>query len=110
MPAYAFAYHGEPRFESAERCARHMAKWEAWIRSLGDALVNPGTPLGEPKTVRPDGVSDGDRSNRLTGFSIVRADSMDAALEMARGCPHLEHGTVDVAEVMEMGSRHEKEA
>jgi hypothetical protein len=28
---------------------------------------------------------------------------MDAALEMAKRCPHLEHGTVDVAEAMEMG-------
>jgi hypothetical protein len=28
---------------------------------------------------------------------------MDAALEMAKGCPFLEFGTVDVAEVMEMG-------
>jgi hypothetical protein len=32
----------------------------------------------------------------------VKADSMDAALEMAKGCPHLEHGTIEVAEVKEM--------
>jgi len=38
----------------------------------------------------------------LTGFSVVKADGMDAALKMAKGCPHLEHGTVDVAEAMEM--------
>lgn len=110
MPAYVLAYYGEPRFEGVDTCARHMAKWGAWISGLGDALVNPGTPLGEPETVGRDGVSDGGRSNRLTGFSLVRADSMDAALEMAKGCPHLEHGTVDVAEVMEMGGRHEREA
>ena len=52
------------------------------------------------KTVSSGGVSDG--SDRLTGFSIVKAESMDAALEMAKVCPHLEHGTVDIAEVMEM--------
>jgi hypothetical protein len=103
MPDYAFAYYGEPRIENPERCADHMAKWEAWISGLGDALVNPGTPLGRPKTVGAGGVSDGGGSNRLTGFSIVKADSMDAALAMVKGCPHLEHGTVDVAEVMEMG-------
>ena len=39
----------------------------------------------------------------MTGISIVKADSMDAAIEMVKGCPHLEHGTVDVAEAMEMG-------
>ena len=75
----------------------------AWVGGIGDALVNPGTPLGKPKSVSSGGVSDDSESNRLTGFSIVRADSMDAALEMARGCPFLEVGTVDVAEVMEMG-------
>jgi hypothetical protein len=32
----------------------------------------------------------------------MKADSMDAALEMAKGCPQLEIGTIEVAEVMEM--------
>ncbi len=38
----------------------------------------------------------------MVGFSIVKADSMDAALEMAKGCPHLEFGTVEVVEMMGM--------
>ena len=103
MSHYVFAYHGGKTPESPEEGAKHMAKWKAWVGGLGDALVNPGTPLGKPKTVSSGGVSDDGGSNRLTGFSIVKADSMDAALDMAKGCPHLEHGTVDVAEVMEMG-------
>jgi hypothetical protein len=40
--------------------------------------------------------------NRLVGFSIVEADSIDAAVEMAKKCPHLAHGTIDVAEAMDM--------
>jgi len=103
MSNYAFAYYGEPKFESPEEGAKYHAKWKAWVGGLGDALVNPGTPLGKPKIVSSGGVSDDGGSNRLTGFSIVKAYSMDAALDMAKGCPHLEHGTVDVAEVMEMG-------
>ena len=54
------------------------------------------------KTVTSSGVSDADKSNRLTGYSTVKADSMDAALEMAKSCPFLEMGTLEVAEVMEM--------
>ena len=103
MSNYAFAYYGEPKFKSREEGAKYKAKWRAWVGGLGDALVNPVTPLGKPKTVSSGGVSGDGGSNRLTGFSIVKADSMIAALEMAKGCPHLEHGTVDVAEVMEMG-------
>lgn len=102
MSNYVFTYYGEPKFESPEEGAKHMAKWQAWVGSLGDVMVNPGTPLGKFKTVSSSGVSDDAGSNRLTGFSIVKADSMDAALEMAKGCPYLEHGTVGVAEAMEM--------
>ena len=102
MPNYVFAYYGEPTFESRAKGAEHMGKWQAWMGGLGDAIVNPGLPMGKPKTVSSAGVSDGAVSNRLTGFSVVKADSIDVAVEMAKGCPHLEHGTVDVAEAMEM--------
>jgi hypothetical protein len=30
------------------------------------------------------------------------ADNLDAALELAKGCPFVDHGTIEVAEVMEM--------
>ncbi len=79
-----------------------MAKWQAWVSGLGDAVVNPGTPLGKSKAVSSAGVSNTSGSERLAGFSIVKADSMDAALEMAKKCPFLEIGTIEVAEVMEM--------
>ncbi len=103
MSSYVFAYHGGNRPESPEEGAKHMAKWKAWIGGLGDAVVNPGTPLGKSKTVSSAGVSDYDGSNPMSGFSIVIADSMDAALEMAKECPLLEiGGTLEVAEVMEM--------
>jgi len=103
MSNYVFAYHGGKRPESPEEGAKHMAKWKAWIGGLGDAVVNPGTPLGKSKTVSSAGVSDDGGSNPMSGFSIVIADSMDAALEMAKECPLLEiGGTLEVAEVMEM--------
>ena len=103
MSNYVFAYHGGKRPESPEEGAKFMAKWQAWVGGLGDAAVNPGTPMGKSKTVSSSGVSDDGGSNPLSGFSIVKADSMDAALEMAKGCPHLElGGTIEVAEAMKM--------
>ena len=103
MANYVFAYHGGKKPESPEEGAKHMAKWKAWVGGLGDAVVNPGTPLGMSKTVSSGGVSDDGGSNPLSGFSIVKADSMDAALEIAKGCPFLGiGGTIEVAEVMEM--------
>ncbi len=102
MPNYILTYCGGKKPESPEAGREQMARWKAWIDGLGDAVVNPGTPLRMSKIVRSDGVSDYASSNPLTGFSILKADSLDGALEMAGNCPFLEVGTIEVGEVMEM--------
>ena len=99
MSNYVFAYHGGSAPESPEEGGEYEAKWKAWVCGLGRVMVNPGTPLGKSMTISSNGVSDNGGSNPLLGFSIIKADSLDAALEMARQCPHLEHGTIEVAEV-----------
>jgi len=103
MPDYILAYHGGRKPESPEEGAEHMAKWKAWVAGFGDAMVNPGTPLGKSKTVSSAGVSDDGGSNPIMGFSVVKADSLDVALEMAKKCPIIEiDGTLEVAEMMKM--------
>jgi hypothetical protein len=101
MPSFILAYRGWRKPESPESGARSKAAFQAWIVGLGDAVVNPGTPLGMSKTVSAQGVAE-TGEERLTGFSIVRAEDMGAALEMAKACPYLVMGTVEVAQVMEM--------
>ncbi len=102
MSEYLFAYHGGKKPGSPEEGAKQMEKWKAWVAGLGDAMVNPGTPLGKSRTVSSGGVSDDGGSNPLIGFSIVKADSMDAALEIAKRCQFLEMGTIEVAEMKQM--------
>ena len=103
MSNYIVAYHGGKKPETPEEGAKQMAKWKAWVGGLGDAAVNPGTPLGKSKIVSSSGISDDGGSNPMSGFSVVKADSMDAALEMVKDCPLLEiGGTLEVAEMMEM--------
>ncbi len=102
MSNYIIAYHGGKKPEGPEEGAAQMAKWKAWIDDLGDAVVNPGTPLGKSMFLTADGLSDGAELTPLTGFSVVKADSVEAALEMATLCPFLEIGTLEVAEMMEM--------
>jgi len=99
MPNYILAYHPDPQ---ADQSAGDRDKWEAWATGLGDAIVNPGTPLKDSKTVSANGVMDGGGPNPLMGFSVVRAESLDAAIEMAKACPFLAIGTIEVAEMMEM--------
>lgn len=103
MPDYIIAYHGGKKPESPEEGAKHMAKWKAWVGDLGDAAVNPGTPLGKSRIVSRDGVSDDGGANPMSGFSVVKADSMEAAIEIAKACPFLDTGgTLEVAEMMGM--------
>ncbi len=102
MPDYIFAYHGGNKPESPEDGAKMMVEWQAWIADLGDTMVNPGTPLGKSKTVSAGGVADDGGSNPLAGFSVVQADGIDAAVEIAKGCPFIAMGTIEVAEMMEM--------
>ena len=39
----------------------------------------------------------------MTGYSVVVADSLDAAVEIAKGCPHLAaNGRVEVYETIDV--------
>jgi len=104
MTKYVIAYHGGRKFESRQDGAAYMAKWKAWMGSAGAAMVDPGMPLGAGKLIGPAGVTDRG-ADMLTGFSMVNADSLEAAVALARECPHLDHGTIEIAEVMEMRMR-----
>lgn len=103
MPKFLFAYHGGHQFETKEEGMVHMAKWQAWSAGLGDAVVDPGMPVSGSKTVSSDGITDGGGSNPLSGITIVQADTIEAALEMAKSCPHVTiGGTIEVAQAMDM--------
>ena len=103
MPDYIIAYRGGSKPETPEEGQAQQEQWKTWVSDLGDAIVNPGTPMGNSKIVSADGVSDDDGANRMSGYSIVKADSLDAALDMAKACPFLATGgTLRVAELIEM--------
>ncbi|MCP4319237.1 MAG: hypothetical protein GY789_25415 [Hyphomicrobiales bacterium] len=102
MPKYVFAYHGGKAPESPEEGAKVMAAWTAWFETISASIVDPGNPVGMSKTVTAGGVADNGGANPLSGYTLVNADSIDAAIELAKGCPILEDGSVEVAETMEM--------
>jgi hypothetical protein len=103
MANYVFAYSGGNGVaaDESERNAQ-LAKWGQWLGELGSAVVDRGAPTGTAKTVSGGSVSNGG-SRALTGYSIVSADSLDLAVELAKGCPILEvGGAVDVYEAVAM--------
>lgn len=104
MPKFIFAYHGGKMPETEAEIAAEMQRWSDWMKGLGEALVDPGNPVGISKTVSVDGVADDGGANPVSGYSLVIADNMDVALTMALGCPMVTqgHGSIEVAEAHEM--------
>lgn len=104
MPDFMFAYHGGKMPETPEEGAKVMAAWEAWYKDLGASVVHPGNPVGMSKTVSASGIEDNGGSNPLSGFTIVRADTIEDACKMAANCPMVADGsgTAEVAPIVEM--------
>lgn len=103
MPKYIFAYHGGSAPDTHEEQQKVMAEWMSWIGSHGQAFADPGAPVGESQTVTASGVEGNGGANPLTGYGFVTADSIEAATEIAKGCPILKDGgSVEVASVHEM--------
>ena len=104
MAKYLLAYHGGGMPETEEETARVMAAWGEWYGKLGDAIVDPGNPVGRWATVGSDGsTSAGGGAAPVTGYTIVVADSMEAALELSQGCPILgAGGSIQVCETFEV--------
>ncbi len=102
MGKYVFAYSGGGMPETEEEGAKVMAAWEAWYGALGEAVVDGGNPFGQTKSIAANGaVSASDAP--LTGYTIVNASDIDAAVTLAKGCPILESGgSIEVAETIDM--------
>jgi hypothetical protein len=103
MPKYVLAYHGGSMPETAAAQEEAMAAWGAWFGSLGEAVIDGGNPTGLAKTVTSGAVKDGGGANPLTGYSLLTAADINAAVALAKGCPILKAGgSVEVAEAIDM--------
>lgn len=104
MAKYAFIFHGGGAPSSPEEGAKVMAAWQAWMGSIGENLVDGGNPFGKSLTVNSDGsmAMDGG-ANPASGYTLINADSDEAAANIAKSCPILSSGgSVEVCETMEM--------
>jgi hypothetical protein len=98
MANYLLLYRGGsmPQTEAEKKAV--MNEWETWYGKLGSAVVDGGNPFTpSAKTINKEGkISDGSGGPMPSGYSIIKANSLDEAVGMAKGCPVLKGG----AEVM----------
>lgn len=71
-----------------EQMKAGMDAWGAWMARVGPVLVDGGSPLGSGQHVEKGATAGSDM--QVTGYSMLQADSMDAAVDMLRNHPHLD--------------------
>lgn len=87
-----------PEADRRAREAEGMAAWGAWAEKNQAAIVGMGGPLGKTKRVSQAGIED--VSNAVAAYTIVRADSHDAAARLFEGHPHFTIFPGEAVEVM----------
>jgi hypothetical protein len=75
-----------------------MAAWKAWVEKHHAAIVSMGGPLGKTKKVTQRGIDD--TSNNMGAFTVVRADSHEAAAKLFEQHPHFSIFPGDCVEIM----------
>ena len=117
MPKYMLLLHDRTdgfAAMSPEQMQQVIQKYVAWgdkLRTSG--VIQDGQKLtDEPgRVIRTDGgqvrVVDGPYSETkevLGGYYTIAADNYDAAVEIARSCPHVDYGgTIEVRQIDNMG-------
>lgn len=93
---------------SPEQMQGILAQWRNWIGGIAaqNKLANPGHRLGFDSAIISKGgvVTDGpyaEIKEMLTGILVVRANTLDEAIELGKGCPIFNAGgTVEVRNVI----------
>jgi hypothetical protein len=78
-----------------------METWMAWASKWGGAIVDMGSPVGKGRRVSKGEVSTAPVP--VSGYSIVEAESADAAVEIFRDHPHFltpSETSIDVLECL----------
>jgi hypothetical protein len=78
--------------EGDEARQQAMAAFGQWVSKTGQALVDPGAPLGPSKTVTRGSVKDGPASGPPGGYSVLEAADLDAAVKLVEGHPFVGRG------------------
>jgi hypothetical protein len=107
MAKYLYLYRGPatPMDQfTEEQSAEQMRAWGEWMGRVGPALVDGGAPFGARTALADDGTSPA--PGDLNGYTIVEADSIDAARALLDRHPFLSEGkgrfSIDVYELIPM--------
>ena len=90
------------QMDEAERKPKEIAgmqAWQAWMQTNAKAIVDEGGPLGKTKRVSKQGVAD--VRNEMGAYTVVQAESHEAAAKLFENHPHFMIFPGDAIELME---------
>jgi hypothetical protein len=87
---------------SPEQAQEGMEMWMRWSEKAGSAVADMGSPLGGSRVV-PAG-ADVQTGTPVAGFSVLEAGSLDDAVALLDGHPHLmaPGAAIEVLEYLEI--------
>ena len=80
------AWNALPAAERKKKEQQGIAAWTAWAQKHQAAIVAMGGPLGKTKKVSPSGIEE--VTNAMAAFTVVRAQSQEAAAKLFLDHPH----------------------
>ncbi len=90
MSKFVFSFRAQ---QGRTSTAAEEAEWGKWFQKLGPAVVDMGNRVGQSRHLGSNGV--------LGGYILVEAKNFESAVDLAKGCPGLEHGAgIEVGEVV----------
>lgn len=92
------AWDALPEADRRAKEREGVAAWKAWLEKHEGAIVSLGGPLGKTKRVTQKGIEDA--SNQLGAFTVVRAESHEAAAKLFENHPHFMIFPGDAVEIM----------
>jgi len=92
------AWDALPEGERRAKEQEGMVAWKGWVEKHHDVIVSMGGPLGKTKKVTQRGIDDA--SNQMGAFTVVRADSHEAAARLFDKHPHFSIFPGDGVEIM----------
>jgi len=102
MAKFLLITRGGTMPDSPEEGAKVMQAWTAWFTEIGSAIMDPGNPVSQVRTIAADGsVGSGD-AHSITGYTIINADDLDGAVALAKGAPLGDGMSIEVAETATM--------
>ncbi len=110
MKKYLAVYTGAPsamaqwealsEAERQQRTAQGMAAWHKWVDDHKASIVEMGGPLGRTKQVTAGGIAD--VRNNLAAYTVVQAESQEAAARLFLNHPHFTIFPGEGVEIMEV--------